>query len=96
MLDKIISKKKELTYKLKIHIRKKAIKQFEKKLELLQKKELKNINIKQLLVFIKNVPVNHTKEASKMNKFMEYLNKKKIPFKRKLPSADGKYFIMIK
>ena len=38
MLDKIISKKKELTYKLKIHIRKKAIKQFEKKLELLQKK----------------------------------------------------------
>ena len=30
MLDKIISKKKELTYKLKIHIRKKAIKQFEK------------------------------------------------------------------
>ena len=63
---------------------------------IVQKKELKNINIKQLLVFIKNVPVNHTKEASKMNKFMEYLNKKKIPFKRKLPSADGKYFIMIK
>jgi ABC-type Fe3+-hydroxamate transport system substrate-binding protein len=38
MLDKIISKKKDLTHKLKIHIRKKAIKQFEKKLELLQKK----------------------------------------------------------
>ena len=38
MFDKIISKKEELTYKVKIHIRKKAIKQFEKKLELLQKK----------------------------------------------------------
>ena len=38
MLDKIINKKEVLSYKLKIHIRKKAIKQFEKKLELLQKK----------------------------------------------------------
>lgn len=38
MFNKIISKKDDLIYKLKIHIRKKAIKQFEKKLELLQKK----------------------------------------------------------
>ena len=38
MLDKIIRKKEVLIHKLKIHIRKKAIKQFEKKLELLQKK----------------------------------------------------------
>ena len=38
MLDKIINKKEVLSHKLKIHIRKKAIKQFEKKLELLQKK----------------------------------------------------------
>ena len=38
MIDNIIDKKKDLTHKLKIHIRKKAIKQFEKKLELLQKK----------------------------------------------------------
>ena len=38
MLDKIIRKKEVLSHKLKIHIRKKAIKQFEKKLELLQKK----------------------------------------------------------
>jgi len=37
MLDKIINKKEVLSHKLKIHIRKKAIKQFEKKLELLQK-----------------------------------------------------------
>ena len=38
LVDNIIDKKKDLTHKLKIHIRKKAIKQFEKKLELLQKK----------------------------------------------------------
>jgi len=38
LVDNIIDKKKNLTHKLKIHIRKKAIKQFEKKLELLQKK----------------------------------------------------------
>jgi hypothetical protein len=38
LIDNIIDKKKDLTHKLKIHIRKKAIKQFEKKLELLQKK----------------------------------------------------------
>ena len=38
LVDNIIGKKKDLTHKLKIHIRKKAIKQFEKKLELLQKK----------------------------------------------------------
>ena len=38
MLDKIINKKEVLSHKLKIHIRKKAIKQFEKKLELLQRK----------------------------------------------------------
>ena len=38
MLDKILRKKEVLSHKLKIHIRKKAIKQFEKKLELLQKK----------------------------------------------------------
>jgi hypothetical protein len=38
MLDKIINQKEVLSHKLKIHIRKKAIKQFEKKLELLQKK----------------------------------------------------------
>ena len=38
LINNIIDKKKDLTHKLKIHIRKKAIKQFEKKLELLQKK----------------------------------------------------------
>ena len=38
LVDNIIDKKKDLSHKLKIHIRKKAIKQFEKKLELLQKK----------------------------------------------------------
>ena len=38
LIDRIISKRNDLSYKLKIHIRKKAIKQFEKKLELLQKK----------------------------------------------------------
>ena len=38
LIDNIMDKKKDLTHKLKIHIRKKAIKQFEKKLELLQKK----------------------------------------------------------
>ena len=38
MFDKIIEKKRNLTHKLKIHIRKKAMKQFEDKLALLQKK----------------------------------------------------------
>ena len=38
MLVKFINKKNELLRKLKIHIRKKAIRQFEDKLELLQKK----------------------------------------------------------
>ena len=38
LINNIIDKKKDLTHKLKIHIRKKAIKQFEKKIELLQKK----------------------------------------------------------
>jgi len=38
LLNKIIEKKGDLIHKLKIHIRKKAIKQFEDKLQLLQKK----------------------------------------------------------
>jgi len=38
MISKIIQKKNNLTYKLKMHIRKKAMKQFEDKLVLLQKK----------------------------------------------------------
>jgi len=38
LFNKIIEKKRDLTHKLKIHIRKKAIKQFEDKLQLLQKK----------------------------------------------------------
>jgi hypothetical protein len=38
LINRIVEKKNDLSYRLKIHIRKKAIKQFEKKLELLQKK----------------------------------------------------------
>jgi len=38
MFNKIIEKKRDLAYKLKMHIRKKAMKQFEDKLVLLQKK----------------------------------------------------------
>ena len=38
MINLILNKKKELNYKLKMHIRKKAMKQFEDKLVLLQKK----------------------------------------------------------
>ena len=38
MFNKIIEKKIDLAHKLKIHIRKKAMKQFEDKLVLLQKK----------------------------------------------------------
>lgn len=38
MLKKIKEKKNELSHKLKMHIRKKAMKQFEDKLVLLQKK----------------------------------------------------------
>jgi hypothetical protein len=38
MLKKINEKKNELSYKLKMHIRKKAMRQFEDKLVLLQKK----------------------------------------------------------
>ena len=38
MISKIIQKKNNLTHKLKMHIRKKAMKQFEDKLVLLQKK----------------------------------------------------------
>ena len=38
MLNKIIEKKRDLSNKLKLHIRKKAMKQFEDKLVLLQKK----------------------------------------------------------
>lgn len=38
MLNKIIEKKRDLSHKLKMHIRKKAIKQLEDKLVLLQKK----------------------------------------------------------
>lgn len=38
MFNKIIEKKIDLTRKLKLHIRKKAMKQFEDKLVLLQKK----------------------------------------------------------
>lgn len=38
MLNKIIEKKRDLSHKLKMHIRKKAMKQFEDKLVLLQKK----------------------------------------------------------
>ena len=38
MLDKILKKKKNLKDRLKLHIRKKAMKQFEDKLALLQKK----------------------------------------------------------
>ncbi len=38
MLNKIIEKKRDLSHKLKMHIRKKSMKQFEDKLVLLQKK----------------------------------------------------------
>ena len=38
MFNKIIKKKRDLSHKLKMHIRKKAMKQFEDKLVLLQKK----------------------------------------------------------
>ena len=38
MLNKIKEKKRDLSHKLKMHIRKKAMKQFEDKLVLLQKK----------------------------------------------------------
>jgi predicted XRE-type DNA-binding protein len=38
MLERIKEKKNELSHKLKLHIRKKAMKQFEDKLVLLQKK----------------------------------------------------------
>ena len=38
MFSKIIEKKRDLAHKLKMHIRKKAMKQFEDKLVLLQKK----------------------------------------------------------
>ena len=38
LIDRIVEKKNDLSYRLKIHIRKKSNKQFEKKLELLQKK----------------------------------------------------------
>ena len=38
MFDKIIEKKRDLSHKLKMHIRKKAMTQFEDKLVLLQKK----------------------------------------------------------
>jgi hypothetical protein len=38
MFNKIIDKKRDLSNKLKLHIRKKAMKQFEDKLVLLQKK----------------------------------------------------------
>jgi hypothetical protein len=38
MFNKIIEKKRDLSHKLKMHIRKKAMKQFEEKLVLLQKK----------------------------------------------------------
>ena len=37
LVDNIIDKKKDLTHKLKIHIRKKAIKQFEKKTRIITK-----------------------------------------------------------
>ena len=38
MFSKIIEKKRDISHKLKMHIRKKAMKQFEDKLVLLQKK----------------------------------------------------------